>query len=982
MRFDFEISVRKKAKGLDPCYFVTYKGTASHPFKTIQPIQTVELLRPELASMALPVLPMASLIQPTDLGTHDSRQPFSTVALGCGLIDLSCCGVRVPQIQDLAPLKVLLEKYLLDHQSSSISPEIAPADDTNVLIARRESGTQLFLFVKNPMEKGQTIPLIFPSLATLLSREKHATNNLQSVIGNLIRVLSEQDLCEILKWAHGKYLNEWKDLAESTSENGNAIRQRLHWLSRRIVKCNKDTSDEVKEIVDALFYWPTIPSCPTGHEVEPYKRAMSAVSGDIVSFVEDHPLCRSHVRDNWFELARGRFSLFVEDLVTSLFAAPDLTAAERLERTRSTIKAFTLVESPSMECLHLHDVYGTAGVIKKVPVVACCDPRSNPPKFFFKPVEEVKNDEEVALTWYRGILSVIAKGLLKNILVLFDGNEKSDANVIDTVKASFETCSLDENINIVVPERFLGVACSVPLSPSDLKINGLSSNAVPASYQFFLGIVWPALREQRWRLEAGESADDITFFPPKIGKLKRSNPTKNEGNRKRLRLVREVEKLGWGAVGKLTQRLVLETTKNRESENDHFITVEAAAGQVYQWIQKELDPDDKDSREKAKSLLSATLECYNVFAPLMAEGLKWKPVDASAEKSSFKYGSETLLQMLLVLPSILQQSSLPLQQISDSFQVIREFVDVFTANVTNMLPTHMQPEPEHYADDVNPAVSALGGRLNFLHSGSSGTAAETENAHELTEIIMESDKVTADGRPLLTDFVVLVMEQVIPIRATDEDTEKKNRRIHVGYPGMACRHCIGKSGEGRYFFSSLESMSTASTVLEKHMMRCPMVSNEIKAAITEAKIRHTVQRKDVPVGEQQAFFNRLWNRLRSSIIGLGAANILSSSRKEEEVPPTAVEDDSDSVALEFRDHLELLDFVRTTSPWKNIKSVQTALNTYYSCLDYGGRIYQTPSMPQHFSSEWLLAKVVPKRYEYVKAKYLPVDYSAPPAVIS
>jgi len=33
-----------------------------------------------------------------------------------------------------------------------------------------------------------------------------------------------------------------------------------------------------------------------------------------------------------------------------------------------------------------------------------------------------------------------------------------------------------------------------------------------------------------------------------------------------------------------------------------------------------------------------------------------------------------------------------------------------------------------------------------------------------------------------------------------------------------------------------------------------------------------------------------------------------------------------------------------------------ALEKYYSCLKFGGAIFNTPSMPPHYSSEWVLAK--------------------------
>jgi hypothetical protein len=140
--------------------------------------------------------------------------------------------------------------------------------------------------------------------------------------------------------------------------------------------------------------------------------------------------------------------------------------------------------------------------------------------------------------------------------------------------------------------------------------------------------------------------------------------------------------------------------------------------------------------------------------------------------------------------------------------------------------------------------------------------------------------------------------------------------------------------------------------------------------VVATKITHPAQRKLMETGGQQAYFNRLWDRLRSAKIG-GKGTNQTPVRQQKETEPQKANEDHEGEAIEFRSHLAILDYVRTTPPWKNNKKVQGALSKYYSCLDYGGRIFQTPSMPSHFSPEWLLAKVVPKRYEYAKAKYLP-----------
>jgi hypothetical protein len=157
-------------------------------------------------------------------------------------------------------------------------------------------------------------------------------------------------------------------------------------------------------------------------------------------------------------------------------------------------------------------------------------------------------------------------------------------------------------------------------------------------------------------------------------------------------------------------------------------------------------------------------------------------------------------------------------------------------------------------------------------------------------------------------------------------------------------------------------------VFEKHVGKCKYVPSDIKAAVVDAKTRHVEQRKELPVGSQQAYFNKLWDRLRScQIEGVASGTyVLEGTAKKD-----TAEGQESSEELEFRDHRAILDHVRINMPWKGYPALVEALNQYYSFVEFGGRVFNTSSMPEHFSAEWLLHKVGPQPQASRKKRLMP-----------
>jgi hypothetical protein len=121
-------------------------------------------------------------------------------------------------------------------------------------------------------------------------------------------------------------------------------------------------------------------------------------------------------------------------------------------------------------------------------------------------------------------------------------------------------------------------------------------------------------------------------------------------------------------------------------------------------------------------------------------------------------------------------------------------------------------------------------------------------------------------RPLVSDYVFLIMRQLKVVFPDEDDIARVRRRITI--PGLACMHCLhreqpGLSPSGRSFSSAPDNFHSAlNSSLYNHLQICVFVSDTIKRALTNTKKVHSTQCAKIKFGSQRKYFNQLYDRLR------------------------------------------------------------------------------------------------------------------------
>jgi len=156
--------------------------------------------------------------------------------------------------------------------------------------------------------------------------------------------------------------------------------------------------------------------------------------------------------------------------------------------------------------------------------------------------------------------------------------------------------------------------------------------------------------------------------------------------------------------------------------------------------------------------------------------------------------------------------------------------------------------------------------------------------------------VLPEDKPLISDYLYLALEQMQPCNLMDADRVGCYKGRRTGFPGLACKHCIGQAGCGRYFPASEASLSqtTTSQTIVNHVRncrRCPLEIREQLELMKRAKTCSDYKKSDKPKhGGRKVFFHRLWCRIQRIPLPKSekSSSASASGGPEKESPPSPI----------------------------------------------------------------------------------------------
>lgn len=182
-------------------------------------------------------------------------------------------------------------------------------------------------------------------------------------------------------------------------------------------------------------------------------------------------------------------------------------------------------------------------------------------------------------------------------------------------------------------------------------------------------------------------------------------------------------------------------------------------------------------------------------------------------------------------------------------------------------------------------LSMDGGFNDMDGDGVEGGGKSDLSQNDVTDKSMTSAAplVTLDDKPYATAFSYHLLSQMQPCVFTEADRLGKRKGLPAGFAGLACRHCFGGYGSGRFFPSSIKTLSDTSktlNVLHNHMQRCRKCPQDVKDALEKLRVHHDDDRAKMKFGSQKAFFAKIWSRLHERENGSSGGRFSDSMKRK------------------------------------------------------------------------------------------------------
>jgi len=150
--------------------------------------------------------------------------------------------------------------------------------------------------------------------------------------------------------------------------------------------------------------------------------------------------------------------------------------------------------------------------------------------------------------------------------------------------------------------------------------------------------------------------------------------------------------------------------------------------------------------------------------------------------------------------------------------------------------------------------------------------------------------VFPEDKELISDYLYLTLEQMSPCLLMEADRVGCYKTRKVGFHGLACKHCVGQAGCGRYFPASEASLSqttTSQTIMNhvRNCRRCPMEIRECLEIMKRSRMGPDGKKSDKPKhGGRKVFFHRLWCRIQDVPFEEGKGETKESKRRKMKKP--------------------------------------------------------------------------------------------------
>ena len=509
---------------------------------------------------------------------------------------------------------------------------------------------------------------------------------------------------------------------------------------------------------------------------------------------------------------------------------------------------------------------------------------------------------------------------------------------------------------------------SVPQLESNLRF-GSRSLANQSSLPFFFGFVWPLLKAEGWKLRSDAVPQDVKYLSPgKFGVRMQVSRRRDSVAKQRSQLAKQSSSVGLGYVPKLTRRVLIKCSEPVESLSPSHdgaaqvlstksVLEEFSSSLILKVGQEEGNKATSEQITKIQNIVIEFTALFNALVPLtfenkdefrLTEGKQWCDI----------LDSKYLMNFLIIMPDMLQEADIPVQQYSQTICVVHELLAFISNNHQKLFDGRLKlPNEEYHSEPSFP--SRLPAQIKKFSQKDLELDLEKPTKRGLSE--SESvETILPQDQAGLTDFVNIVMSQAIIGRST-EDHFSRHGVYKAGHPFIVCRHCLGARKGGKFFYGTYDSIATAVTAMEKHILRCTEINDEVKDQVTRAKVHHPTQKKNLPFGSQSAFFVRLFDRMQS--MGktkydpeLDSQVTLPPVRKNEMSVKSGLAGKSDTSRV-FDSHLDVLEYVQSAEPWKSRRELEKAIAKYYSCLDYRGKLSGAKKGEFSISSEWLYSKM-------------------------